>query len=187
MNGDTLNHRSSLHTNTINLKRHTLVKSSLDDARSNASMRLRRSWIDELRWQVGEASFMKWTVEDVLAVLKYHPVPCLLAVSLLFFMGVEYTLLMIPPSSPPFDIGFVATVHLHRILAGCPALNTVLAGLNTVFVGMQTVYIIWTWVVEGRPRATIAALLMFTFRGILGYSTQLPLPQPSGVNFELIM
>lgn len=43
--------------------------------------------------------------------------------------------------------------------------------------GMQTAYILWTWLIEGRPRATISALFMFTFRGILGYSTQLPLPQ----------
>lgn len=48
---------------------------------------------------------------------------------------------------------------------------------------MQTSYIIWTWVIEGRPRATIATLFMFTFRGILGYSTQLPLPQ---VNYSFI-
>lgn len=48
-----------------------------------------------------------------------------------------------------------------------------------VFVGMQTTYIVWTWLVEGRPRATIAALFMFTCRGILGYATQLPLPQVS--------
>ena len=46
-----------------------------------------------------------------------------------------------------------------------------------VFVGMQTSYILWTWLIEGRPRATISALFMFTCRGILGYSTQLPLPQ----------
>jgi hypothetical protein len=44
-------------------------------------------------------------------------------------------------------------------------------------VGMQTTYILWTWLIEGRPRATISALFMFTCRGILGYSTQLPLPQ----------
>ncbi|XP_023761255.1 phosphatidylcholine:diacylglycerol cholinephosphotransferase 1 [Lactuca sativa] len=191
MNGDTLNHRSSLHTNTTNLKDHTLAKSTLEKActKSNASsLWLRRSWVDELRWRVGEMSFMKWTADDVSAVLKCHPIPCLLALFLLFFMRVEYTLPMIPPSSPPFDIGFVATVHLHRILSGSPVLNTILAGLNTVFVGMQTVYIIGTWVVEGRPRATIAALLMFTFRGILGYSTQLPLPQGflgSGVDFPV--
>lgn len=42
---------------------------------------------------------------------------------------------------------------------------------------MQTTYILWTWLIEGRPRATISALFMFTCRGILGYSTQLPLPQ----------
>ena len=47
-------------------------------------------------------------------------------------MCVEYTLKMVPSSSPPFDIGFVATVGLHRVLSASPALNTVLAGLNTV-------------------------------------------------------
>ncbi|KAL4559919.1 hypothetical protein LXL04_032065 [Taraxacum kok-saghyz] len=176
MNGNT--HRSPLHNNPGHLKNHSLAKSSLKNDR--------RSWVDEIRWRVGEASCMKWTADDVLAVVKYHPIPCLLAVALLFFMGVEYTLLMIPPSSPPFDIGFMATVNLHRILAGSPALNTILAGLNTVFVGMQTAYIIGTWVVEGRPRATIAALLMFTFRGILGYSTQLPLPQVSTFTFHTV-
>ncbi|KAJ0713328.1 hypothetical protein HanOQP8_Chr09g0344671 [Helianthus annuus] len=49
--------------------------------------------------------------------------------------------------------------------------------MPSVFVGMQTTYIIGTWVIEGRPRATVAALFMFTCRGILGYSTQLPLPE----------
>jgi len=46
---------------------------------------------------------------------------------------------------------------------------------------MQMAYIFWTLLVEGRPRATIAALFMFTCRGILGYSTQLPLPQVVGI------
>ncbi|KAK2974415.1 hypothetical protein RJ640_021271 [Escallonia rubra] len=137
---------------------------------------------------LGNASFMKWRSGDVLGVVRYHPVPCALALSLLFFMGVEYTLRMIPPSSQPFDLGFVATVHLHRLLASRPNLNTLLAGLNTVFVLIQTSYILWTWVIEGRPRATISALFMFTFRGILGYSTQLPLPEGflgSGVDFPV--
>lgn len=127
-------------------------------------------------------------MDDVWVVLRHHPVLCLLVVLVLFFMGVEYTLKMVPSASPPFDIGFVATIGLQRVLAASPALNTVLAGLNTVFVAMQTVYILGTWVVEGRPRATIATLLMFTFRGILGYSTQLPLPQEylgSGVDFPV--
>ncbi|GFY96954.1 phosphatidic acid phosphatase-related [Actinidia rufa] len=134
------------------------------------------------------ASFMKWRAEDVLGVARHHPIPCVFAASLLMFMAVEYTLRMVPPSSPPFDLGFVATHHLHRVLAANPALNTLLAGLNTVFVGMQTAYILWTWVVEGRPRATISALFMFTFRGILGYSTQLPLPEGflgSGADFPV--
>lgn len=65
-------------------------------------------------------------------VVRYHPVPCVFAASLLFFMGVEYTLLMVPPSSPPFDLGFVLTRPLHRLLASWPALNTLLAALNTV-------------------------------------------------------
>ncbi|KAK6263500.1 hypothetical protein SCA6_018934 [Theobroma cacao] len=57
-----------------------------------------------------------------------------------------------------------------------------------VFVGVQTVYILWTWLIECRRRATISALFMFTCRGILGYSTQLPLPQEfvgSGVDFPV--
>ncbi|KAF1002730.1 phosphatidylcholine:diacylglycerol cholinephosphotransferase 1 [Apium graveolens] len=134
------------------------------------------------------ASFMKWGTEDLLSLLKYHPLPCVLALCLFFFMGVEYTLRMIPYSSPPFDLGFVVTVPFHRFLAHSPVLNNILAGLNTVFVFMQTSYILWTWLVEGRPRATIATLFMFTFRGILGYSTQLPLPQDflgSGADFPV--
>ncbi|XP_068651779.1 phosphatidylcholine:diacylglycerol cholinephosphotransferase 1-like [Aristolochia californica] len=133
-----------------------------------------------------KASFMAWTMEDVVDLARYHPIPCVFALSLLFFMGVEYTLLMVPPSSPPYDLGFHLTLPLHRLLALRPALNAALAALNTVFVGMQTTYILWTWLVEGRPRATISALFMFTCRGILGYSTQLPLPQEflgSGLDF----
>ncbi|KAK6284933.1 hypothetical protein POUND7_003885 [Theobroma cacao] len=57
-----------------------------------------------------------------------------------------------------------------------------------VFVGVQTVYILWTWLIECLPRATISVLFMFTCRGILGYSTQLPLTQEfvgSGVDFPV--
>ncbi|MCD9641366.1 hypothetical protein HAX54_027531 [Datura stramonium] len=46
----------------------------------------------------------------------------------------------------------------------------------------------WDFLIEGRPRATISALFMFTFRGILGYATQLPLPEDflgSGVDFPV--
>ncbi|OAY36882.1 phosphatidylcholine:diacylglycerol cholinephosphotransferase 1 [Manihot esculenta] len=135
-----------------------------------------------------EPSFLKWTVHDVLNVATRHWLPCLFALGLLFFMGVEYTLNMIPASSPPFDLGFVATKRLHQLLSSSPELNTLLAALNTVFVGMQTAYIMWTWLIEGRPRATISALFMFTCRGILGYSTQLPVPEGflgSGVDFPV--
>ncbi|KAI3455310.1 hypothetical protein Pfo_011973 [Paulownia fortunei] len=137
---------------------------------------------------VGNAHFLKWTAGDILGVPRHHPIPCAFAASLLFFMAVEYTLSMIPPMAAPFDLGFVATTTLHRLLAARPALNTLLAGLNTVFVGMQTSYIVWTWLIEGRPRATIAALFMFTCRGILGYATQLPLPEGflgSGADFPV--
>ncbi|KAG0459731.1 hypothetical protein HPP92_022859 [Vanilla planifolia] len=121
-------------------------------------------------------------------VLGKHPIPCLFAMCLLFFMAVEYTLPMVPSSSPPFDIGFLLTESLHGWLAAMPALNSFLAALNTVFVGMQAAYILWALLVEGRARPTIAALFMFTCRGILGYSTQLPLPQDflgSGVDFPV--
>ncbi|XP_058728897.1 phosphatidylcholine:diacylglycerol cholinephosphotransferase 1-like [Vicia villosa] len=135
-----------------------------------------------------QASFLKWTLSDVVHVATHHWMPCLFACGLLFFMAVEYTLLMVPSSSPPFDLGFIATRSLHRILESSPELNNLLAALNTVFVAMQTSYILWTWLIEGRPRATISTLFMFTCRGILGYSTQLPLPQDflgSGVDFPV--
>ncbi|XP_045830078.1 phosphatidylcholine:diacylglycerol cholinephosphotransferase 1-like [Trifolium pratense] len=134
------------------------------------------------------ASFMKWTLDDVVHVATHHWMLCLFAFGLLFFMAVEYTLLMVPYSSPPFDLGFVFTRSLHRILESSPQMNNLFAALNTVFVLMQTSYILWTWLIEGRPRATISALFMFTCRGILGYSTQLPLPQGflgSGVDFPV--
>ncbi|KAL5072453.1 hypothetical protein RYX36_011437 [Vicia faba] len=135
-----------------------------------------------------QASFLKWTLSDVVHVATHHWMPCLFAGGLLFFMAVEYTLLMVPSSSPPFDLGFIATRSLHRVLESSPELNNLLAALNTVFVAMQTSYILWTWLIEGRPRATISSLFMFTCRGILGYSTQLPLPQDflgSGVDFPV--
>ncbi|XP_065865217.1 phosphatidylcholine:diacylglycerol cholinephosphotransferase 1-like [Euphorbia lathyris] len=135
-----------------------------------------------------DPSFMRWTMNDALNVVKHHWIPCFFAIGLLFFMAVEYTLRMVPASSPPFDLGFLVTQPLHRLLSSWPELNTLLAALNTVFVGMQTTYILWTWVIEGRPRSTISTLFMFTCRGILGYSTQLPLPEEflgSGVDFPV--
>ncbi|PIA57028.1 hypothetical protein AQUCO_00600032v1 [Aquilegia coerulea] len=140
------------------------------------------------QFHFADASFLSWSLKDALGFAKNHPIPFVFGICLVFFMAVEYTLFMIPPSSPPFDLGFVITKPIHKILDAQPALNTILAGLNTVFVGMQTTYILWTWLVEGRPRATIAALFMFTCRGILGYCTQLPLPEGflgSGVDFPV--
>ncbi|CAH9113564.1 unnamed protein product [Cuscuta europaea] len=139
-------------------------------------------------WSLRNAHFMTWTAGDASSVARQHTVLCAFFLAVLSFMGVEYTLRMIPHDSPPFDLGFAATVHLHRTLASSPAVNTLLAALNTAFVGMQTAYIIWAWLIEGRPRATISALFMFTTRGILGYATQLPLPQDflgSGADFPV--
>ncbi|KAI3786012.1 hypothetical protein L1987_45139 [Smallanthus sonchifolius] len=180
MNGDNLHQRSVPQTTTI-------LKTPHNISVSNFNLKKTPNYAPHC-WSFADASFLRWKTADVSDLFKYHPVPCFFAVSLLFFMGVEYTLRMIPPSSPPFDIGIVATDYLHRVLVASHTLNTVLAGLNTVFVGMQTVYIIGTWVVEGRPRSTIVTLFMFTCRGILGYSTQLPLPEGflgSGADFPV--
>jgi len=133
-------------------------------------------------------SFMGWSMTYLIGTARFHPLPVLLVGCLLFFMAVEYTLVMVPAGSQPYDVGFVWTQSLHDLLLERPALNTVLAAMNTVFVGMQTFYILWTCVVEGRGRPTIAALFMFTCRGILGYTTQLPLPEEflgSGVDFPV--
>ncbi|KAJ4950944.1 hypothetical protein NE237_027776 [Protea cynaroides] len=71
-------------------------------------------------------------ISRLMNVVMYHPIPCALVLSLLFFMDVEYTLFMAPPSSPPFDLGFALTHSLHRYLVDRPSLNTFLAALNTV-------------------------------------------------------
>ncbi|XP_071731870.1 phosphatidylcholine:diacylglycerol cholinephosphotransferase 1-like [Rutidosis leptorrhynchoides] len=189
MNGDKLHHRSSPQTTTTILKTTTINNNnSINNFNLKKTNNNNNINVSTTNWSFANASFLQWTIRDVFGVFKYHPVPCFFAACLLFFMGVEYTLLMISPSSPPFDIGFVATTYLHRLLQSSPNLNTILAALNTVFVGMQTAYIIGAFVIEGRPRATVAALFMFTCRGILGYSTQLPLPEGflgSGVDFPV--
>lgn len=141
-----------------------------------------------LKGLIETASFMKWGFDDVVGVVVNHPLPCFFMVALLFFMGVEYTLRMIPSDSPPLDVGFLATRWLNRVFSSSPYFNTLCAALNTVFVGMQTAYILWVFLVEGRMRPGLAALFMFTCRGILGYSTQLPLPQDfvgSGADFPV--
>ncbi|KAF2301433.1 hypothetical protein GH714_024066 [Hevea brasiliensis] len=116
-----------------------------------------------------DPSFLKWTAQDVVNVAKRHWVPCLFGLGLLFFMGVEYTLRMVPASSPPFDLGLLP----RAASTGCfpPGRNSTLCSLLLI-----------------RPRATISALFLFTCRGILGYSTQLPVPEGflgSGVDFPV--
>ena len=110
---------------TLN-KRHTTT-----GTRTNGGVGVTRDMLVK-KEKEKRASFMTWTAEDVAYVAKFHWVPCLFAMGLLFFMGVEYTLLMVPSSSEPFDLGFVATRSLHRVLSASPELNTFLAFLNTV-------------------------------------------------------
>uniref|UniRef100_A0A0D3GII2 AtPDCT1/2 transmembrane domain-containing protein n=1 Tax=Oryza barthii TaxID=65489 RepID=A0A0D3GII2_9ORYZ len=95
---------------------------------------------------------------------------------------------MVPPAAPPVDLGFAATAALHAGIAARPWLNSLLAALNTVFVAMQAAYILWAILGEGRPRAAVAAMMMFTCRGALGCATQLPLPAEflgSGMDFPV--
>ena len=75
---------------------------------------------------------MKWTVAYTVHVATHHWMSCLFALGLLFFMVVENTFLMVPSSSPPFDLGFIATSSFHALLESSPNLNTLFAGLNTV-------------------------------------------------------
>ncbi|CAM8924082.1 unnamed protein product [Rhodiola kirilowii] len=135
-----------------------------------------------------DAFLLQWRIDDVLLVWKRHPIPFVFGSMLLFFMGVEYTLGMIPSTSPPYDVGFIATKWLNSIISSSPPLNTALAVANTAFVAMQTTYVLYTWLVEGRIRPTISMLFMFTCRGVLGYVTQLPLPEEflgSGADFPV--
>ncbi|KAL6839468.1 hypothetical protein ACP4OV_030738 [Aristida adscensionis] len=124
----------------------------------------------------------------VARLLRRHPAPALFACGLLLFMAVEYTIPMVPPAAPPLDLGFRATQGMHAAVAARPWLNSLLAALNTVFVAMQAAYILWAILAEQRPRAAVAALMMFTCRGALGCATQLPLPAEflgSGMDFPV--
>ena len=72
------------------------------------------------------------SVEDVVRIARCHPLPSALILSLLFFMGVEYSLQMVPPETQPLDVGFVLTGYIHGVISARPALNSVLAAFNTV-------------------------------------------------------
>ncbi|KMZ65630.1 Phosphatidylcholine:diacylglycerol cholinephosphotransferase [Zostera marina] len=127
-------------------------------------------------------------INDIVGLMKYHPIPVVFAATFLLFIVVEHNIVMVPAYSPPFDVGFLLTRPMNTFLASKPALNNTLAALNTVFVGTHILYVIWALVVHQRPRPAISALFMSTCRGILGYSTQLPLPKDflgSGMDFPL--
>lgn len=126
MTGDNLHQRSLPQTTT------QLLKTTNNISINNFNLKKTFPSHEKTSKWWSDASFLRWTKADVFGLFKYHPVPCFFAASLLFFMGVEYTLRMIPSSSAPFDIGFVATDFLHRVLIDSPDLNTFLAGLNTV-------------------------------------------------------
>ncbi|KAG2333166.1 hypothetical protein Bca52824_004346 [Brassica carinata] len=94
------------------------------------------SQTDEGGWR-SKPSFMKWTACDVVHVTRHHWIPCLFVAGNFWLVCVESTTQMIPASSPPFDLGFVATRSLHRVLASSPTLNTVLAALNSEYLGSE--------------------------------------------------
>lgn len=76
---------------------------------------------------------MDWlSPAGVAGILRRHPLPVLFACGLLLFMGVEYTIPMIPAAAPPLDLGFHATAAMHAGIAARPWLNSLLAALNTV-------------------------------------------------------
>ncbi|XP_062178755.1 phosphatidylcholine:diacylglycerol cholinephosphotransferase 1-like [Phragmites australis] len=136
--------------------------------------------------KVGEWRRPEW--RSAVGVLRRHPAPALFGCGLLLFMAVEYSIPMVKPDAPPLDLGFLATKGMHAAVAARPWLNSLLAALNTVFVAMQAAYILWAILVEQRPRAAVAALMMFTCRGLLGCATQLPLPEEflgSGMDFPV--
>ncbi|KAF8687714.1 hypothetical protein HU200_042641 [Digitaria exilis] len=137
----------------------------------------------------GWGGLPEWcSAAGVAGVIRRHPLPALFACGLLLFMAVEYTIPMVRPGAPPLDLGFVATQGMHDAVAARPWLNELLAALNTVFVAMQAGYILWAILAEQRPRAAVAALMMFTCRGMLGCATQLPLPDEflgSGMDFPV--
>lgn len=72
------------------------------------------------------------SVADVAGLVRRHPLPFAFLMSLLFFMGVEYTIPMVQSASQPLDLGFLMTRSLHAVLVESPNLNSVLAALNTV-------------------------------------------------------
>jgi len=114
---------------TVLKRRHTTANQTLHSNGVNQTNPMPKNSSSSI---YSSASFLKWTFSDVVHVATHHWMPCLFACGLLFFMAVEYTLFMVPSSSPPFDLGFVFTRSLHRVLESSPQLNNVLAALNTV-------------------------------------------------------
>lgn len=72
------------------------------------------------------------SAEAVLGLVRQHPAAFVFLLTLVFFMGVEYTIPMVPSDSPPVDLGFRFTESLNAGLAVRPNLNSFLAALNTV-------------------------------------------------------
>lgn len=122
-------------------------------------------------------AILTWRPAQAWRVARAHPLVVLLAVSFVAVIPFEYTVQMVTPGAEPYDAGFVLTEPLFQLLKHHPSLNHFLAASNTVLVVFQIVYIAWAWAVEGRFRATLASLFMYSSRGLLGYSTQLPVPQ----------
>ncbi|XP_024382278.1 phosphatidylcholine:diacylglycerol cholinephosphotransferase 1 isoform X3 [Physcomitrium patens] len=132
--------------------------------------------------------FLRWRPAEAWHIVRAHPWLMFLFINFALVIPLEYNISMIEPRGEPYDAGFVITKRIHNILELRPTLNHVLAAANTALVVFQIVYIAWAWVVEGRFRPVLASAFMFSSRGILGYSTQLPVPQEflgSGVDFPV--
>ncbi|KAL1189453.1 Phosphatidylcholine:diacylglycerol cholinephosphotransferase 2 [Cardamine amara subsp. amara] len=129
---------NGIHANAVTIDDHNRQTRSINSQMENIAKKT-----DEGggRWR-SKASVMTWKAR-VVYVARRHWIPYLFAAGVIFFT-VECMFQMTPASSQPFDLGFVATRSMHRILASSPNLNTFLAALNTVLVGMQTTYIGWT-------------------------------------------
>ncbi|KAG0554651.1 hypothetical protein KC19_12G108200 [Ceratodon purpureus] len=122
-------------------------------------------------------AILTWRPAQAWRIARAHPLLVLMAISFVAVIPFEYTVKMVAPGQEPFDAGFVLTESLYQLLKQRPTLNHVLAAANTVLVVFQIAYIAWVFAVEGRFRPTLASLFMYSSRGLLGYSTQLPVPQ----------
>uniref|UniRef100_A0A7I4C4M6 AtPDCT1/2 transmembrane domain-containing protein n=1 Tax=Physcomitrium patens TaxID=3218 RepID=A0A7I4C4M6_PHYPA len=133
-------------------------------------------------------AFLSWRPAKLCRIVQAHPLLILLSILWPLMVPLEYNLTMVAPGGEAYDAGFVVTDRLHKFLKENTSWHHLLAAANTVLVVFQILYIAWVWAVEGRFRPTLASAFMYSSRGFLGYSTQLPLPKDfldSAVDFPV--